>query len=55
MTFLDMFETGHSHNQMSFSDPKYDGMVKSWNGINERCEKRWEELGKAEKHYLKKM
>lgn len=28
MTFLDMFETGHSHNQMSFSDPKYDGMVK---------------------------
>ena len=28
MTFLDMFESKHSHNQMSFSDPKYDEMVK---------------------------
>ncbi len=35
MTFLDMFESKHSHNQMSFSDPKYDDMIKkSWWRIN---------------------
>ena len=28
MTFLDMFQSNHSHNQMSFADPKYDDMIK---------------------------
>ncbi|TKH83727.1 peptide ABC transporter substrate-binding protein, partial [Bacillus cereus] len=53
MTFLDMFETGHSHNQMSFSDPKYDGMVKkAGTELMSDAKKRWEELGKAEKTLL---
>ena len=28
MTFLDMFQSNHSHNQMSFADSKYDDMIK---------------------------
>ncbi|WP_082793737.1 peptide ABC transporter substrate-binding protein [Bacillus gaemokensis] len=50
MTFLDMFESKHSHNQMSYSNPKYDEIIKK--GSTEwmsDAKKRWEELGKAEK------
>ncbi len=50
MTFLDMFQSKHSHNQMSFSDPKYDEMIKKAGGeLMGDAKKRWEELGKAEK------
>ncbi|WP_242212497.1 peptide ABC transporter substrate-binding protein [Bacillus cereus group sp. BfR-BA-01383] len=53
MTFLDMFESKHSHNQMSFSDPKYDEMVKkAGTELMGDAKKRWEELGKAEKTLL---
>ncbi|MED0978530.1 peptide ABC transporter substrate-binding protein [Bacillus paramycoides] len=53
MTFLDMFESKHSHNQMSFSDPKYDEMIKkSGTELMGDAKKRWEELGKAEKLLL---
>ncbi|WP_459500140.1 peptide ABC transporter substrate-binding protein [Bacillus sp. C1] len=53
MTFLDMFESKHSHNQMSFSDPKYDEMIKKGSTeLMSDAKKRWEELGKAEKLLL---
>ncbi|WZF32618.1 peptide ABC transporter substrate-binding protein [Bacillus paramobilis] len=53
MTFLDMFESKHSHNQMSFSNSKYDDMIKKAGGeLMGDAKKRWEELGKAEKLLL---
>ncbi|MEI4713561.1 peptide ABC transporter substrate-binding protein [Bacillus cereus] len=53
MTFLDMFESNHSHNQMSFSNSKYDDMIKKAGGeLMGDAKKRWEELGKAEKLLL---
>ncbi|OUA09060.1 peptide ABC transporter substrate-binding protein [Bacillus thuringiensis serovar finitimus] len=53
MTYLDMFESKHSHNQMSYSDAKYDEMVKKAGGeLMSDAKKRWEELGKAEKLLL---
>ncbi|AIY76775.1 TPA: peptide ABC transporter substrate-binding protein [Bacillus tropicus] len=53
MTFLDMFESNHSHNQMSFSNSKYDDMIKKAGGeLMSDAKKRWEELGKAEKLLL---
>ncbi|MED2183169.1 peptide ABC transporter substrate-binding protein [Bacillus wiedmannii] len=49
MTYLDMFESKHSHNQMSFSDQKYDEIIKKAGGeLMSDAKKRWEELGKAE-------
>ncbi|MES5956022.1 peptide ABC transporter substrate-binding protein [Bacillus fungorum] len=53
MTYLDMFESKHSHNQMSFSDQKYDEIIKKAGGeLMTDAKKRWEELGKAEKLLL---
>ncbi|TKH60505.1 peptide ABC transporter substrate-binding protein [Bacillus cereus] len=53
MTYLDMFESKHSHNQMSFSDQKYDEIIKKAGGeLMSDAKKRWEELGKAEKLLL---
>ncbi|MEW4150097.1 peptide ABC transporter substrate-binding protein [Bacillus thuringiensis] len=53
MTFLDMFQSNHSHNQMSFADSKYDDMIKKAGGeLMGDAKKRWEELGKAEKLLL---
>ena len=53
MTFLDMFQSKHSHNQMSFADPKYDDMIKkAGTELMGDAKKRWEELGKAEKLLL---
>ncbi|MBO1581059.1 peptide ABC transporter substrate-binding protein [Bacillus sp. XF8] len=53
MTFLDMFESNHSHNQMSFSDSKYDEIInKASTELMTDAKKRWEELGKAEKLLL---
>ncbi|WP_141497427.1 peptide ABC transporter substrate-binding protein [Bacillus pseudomycoides] len=53
MTFIDMFETKSSYNQMSYSNPKYDEMVKqAGNELMSDAKKRWEVLGKAEKLLL---
>ncbi|HDR5319374.1 peptide ABC transporter substrate-binding protein [Bacillus anthracis] len=53
MTYLDMFESKHSHNQMSFSDQKYDEIIKKAGGeLMTDAKKRWEELGKAEELLL---
>ncbi|MFJ8530085.1 peptide ABC transporter substrate-binding protein [Bacillus sp. NPDC094106] len=53
MTFIDMFETKSPYNQMSYSNPKYDEMVKkAGNELMSDAKKRWEELGKAEKLLL---
>ncbi|HDX9617984.1 TPA: peptide ABC transporter substrate-binding protein [Bacillus thuringiensis] len=53
MTYLDMFESKHSHNQMSFSDQKYDEIIKKAGGeLMTDAKKRWEELGKVEKLLL---
>ncbi|PGB52476.1 peptide ABC transporter substrate-binding protein [Bacillus anthracis] len=53
MTYLDMFESKHSHNQMSFSDQKYDEIIKKVGGeLMTDAKKRWEELGKAEELLL---
>ncbi|MDM5189238.1 peptide ABC transporter substrate-binding protein [Bacillus sp. DX4.1] len=53
MTFLEMFESKHSHNQMSYSNPKFDEIITK--GSTEwmaDAKKRWAELGKAEKMLL---
>ncbi|CAM4244293.1 peptide ABC transporter substrate-binding protein [Bacillus manliponensis] len=53
MTFIDMFETGNSHNQMSYSNAEYDAIVQKGKGeLLTDVKKRWEELGKAEKILL---
>ncbi|KEK22268.1 peptide ABC transporter substrate-binding protein [Bacillus gaemokensis] len=55
MTYLDMFESTNSQNQMSYSDPKYDEMIKQGKTeLMADSKKRWEELGKAEKQLLEK-
>ncbi|ANN35528.1 peptide ABC transporter substrate-binding protein [[Bacillus thuringiensis] serovar konkukian] len=54
MTFIDMFETTNSHNQMSYSNKEYDEIVKK--GKDELLadvQIRWEQLGKAEELLLK--
>ncbi|MCH4568838.1 peptide ABC transporter substrate-binding protein [Bacillus sp. ES1-5] len=53
MTFIDMFESKSPYNQMSYSNPKYDDMVKkAGNELLSDPKKRWETLGKAEKLFL---
>ncbi|AIK40112.1 MULTISPECIES: peptide ABC transporter substrate-binding protein [Bacillus] len=53
MTYLDMFESTNSQNQMSYSNPKYDEMInKGKKELMADAKKRWEELGKAEKLLL---
>ena len=53
MTFIDMFESKSPYNQMSYSNPKYDEMVKkAGNELMSDAKKRWETLGKAEKLLL---
>ena len=53
MTYLDMFETTNSQNQMSYSDSKYDDIItKSKTEWMADAKKRWTELGKAEKLLL---
>ncbi|MEK3930807.1 oligopeptide transport system substrate-binding protein [Bacillus wiedmannii] len=53
MTFIDMFESKSPYNQMSYSNPKYDDMVKkAGNELLSDPKKRWEALGKAEKLFL---
>ena len=53
MTYLDMFETKNSQNQMSYSNSKYDDIInKSKTEWMADAKKRWTELGKAEKILL---
>ncbi|MCX2827913.1 MULTISPECIES: peptide ABC transporter substrate-binding protein [Bacillus] len=53
MTYLDMFESTNSQNQMSYSNPKYDEIIKKGKTeLMADAKKRWEELGKAEKLLL---
>ncbi|EJQ68937.1 conserved exported hypothetical protein [Bacillus mycoides] len=53
MTYLDMFETTNSQNQMNYSNSKYDESIKkSKTELMSDAKKRWEELGKAEKVLL---
>ena len=53
MTFLDMFESTNTQNQMGYSNPKYDDIIKKGKTeLMTDAKKRWEELGKAEKMLL---
>lgn len=53
MTYLDMFETKNSQNQMSYSNSKYDDIItKGKTEWMADAKKRWTELGKAEKLLL---
>ncbi|HDX9579981.1 TPA: peptide ABC transporter substrate-binding protein [Bacillus pseudomycoides] len=53
MTFLDMFLTGNPQNEMSYSNAKFDEIVKkSQSELLADPKKRWEEMGKAEKILL---
>ncbi|MGG2065125.1 peptide ABC transporter substrate-binding protein [Bacillus sp. S14(2024)] len=53
MTYIDMFETTNSHNQMSYSNKGYDDIVQKGKTTLLTQEKtRWEQLGKAEKMLL---
>ncbi|PFK34094.1 peptide ABC transporter substrate-binding protein [Bacillus cereus] len=53
MTYLDMFESTNSQNQMSYSNPKYDEIIKHGKtDLMADAKKRWTELGKAEKLLL---
>lgn len=50
MTFIDLFVTGGSHNQMGYSNAKYDELVAAAKGklLTDR-KARWEAVAKAEK------
>ncbi|ENQ3107919.1 oligopeptide transport system substrate-binding protein [Bacillus sp. 491mf] len=53
MTFIDMFETTNSHNEMSYSNKEYDGIVKKGKtDLLTQPKTRWEQLAKAEKILL---
>ncbi|MDM5189237.1 peptide ABC transporter substrate-binding protein [Bacillus sp. DX4.1] len=53
MTFIDMFVTKGSHNQMEYSNPKYDEIVEKGKGeLLTKTKDRWEGLLKAEKMLL---
>ncbi|HDX9578436.1 TPA: peptide ABC transporter substrate-binding protein [Bacillus pseudomycoides] len=53
MTFLDMFLTENPQNEMSYSNAKFDEIVKkSQSELLTDPKKRWEEMGKAEKILL---
>lgn len=53
MTFIDMFESKSSLNQMGYANPQYDEIVsKGKKELLSNPNKRWEQLGKAEKILL---
>lgn len=52
MTFVDMFVTDGSHNQMGYSNPKFDELVKSAKTDLSDLNKRWENLQEAERILL---
>ncbi|MFD3445687.1 ABC transporter substrate-binding protein [Microbacteriaceae bacterium 4G12] len=53
MTFLDMFETGNPHNEMSYSNPEYDQIIKDGKGkLLANPKDRLDQLAKAEKILL---
>ncbi|ENQ3078199.1 peptide ABC transporter substrate-binding protein [Bacillus cereus] len=53
MTYIDMFETTNSHNQMSYSNKEYDEIVKKGKtDLLTQQKTRWEQLAKAEKILL---
>ncbi|MFX3623381.1 MAG: peptide ABC transporter substrate-binding protein [Ectobacillus sp.] len=55
MTFLDMFVTGNSHNEMSYSNPEFDKLIKDGKTTLLTDPKaRWEALAKAEKILIEK-
>ncbi|WP_409294739.1 peptide ABC transporter substrate-binding protein [Peribacillus sp. SCS-26] len=50
MTFIDMFVTNGAHNQMGYSNPKYDKLVKDAKGpLLSDLDARWKALLEAEK------
>lgn len=54
MTFIDLFVTGGSHNQMGYSNAKYDELVAAAKGeLLTDTKARWEALAKAEKLLFK--
>ncbi|MDM5198617.1 peptide ABC transporter substrate-binding protein [Fictibacillus enclensis] len=48
MTFVDMFVTGGSHNEMNYSNKKYDELIKKASSETD-LKKRWEMMQQAEK------
>jgi oligopeptide transport system substrate-binding protein len=52
MTYLDMFQSDNSSNQMSYSNPKYDQLVKEIHASGADPEKRWKLMHQAEKVLL---
>ncbi|MFB9762415.1 peptide ABC transporter substrate-binding protein [Ectobacillus funiculus] len=54
MTFIDLFVTGGAHNQMGYSNAKYDELVAAAKGeLLTDTKARWEALAKAEKLLFK--
>ena len=50
MTYIDMFVTGSSFNEMDYSNPKYDELVAKSKGELLKDDKaRWNALAEAEK------
>jgi peptide/nickel transport system substrate-binding protein len=49
MTFLDMFVTNGSHNQMAYSNPKYDELIEKAKTDMSDLQARWDNLLEAEK------
>ncbi|MFX3624117.1 MAG: ABC transporter substrate-binding protein [Ectobacillus sp.] len=49
MTFMDMFVTNGAHNQMGYSNPKYDELIKKAQTDMSDLQARWDNLLKAEK------
>ncbi|MBO9129319.1 peptide ABC transporter substrate-binding protein [Bacillus sp. 165] len=49
MTFLDMFVTGGSHNQMAYSNAKYDELIEKAKTDMSDLQARWDNLLEAEK------
>jgi oligopeptide transport system substrate-binding protein len=53
MTFLDMFETGNSHNEMNYSNPEYDKIIQAGKTtLLTNPKERLDQLAKAEKILL---
>ncbi len=51
MTYLDMFVTGNPHNEMDYSNPEYDKLIKDAQSETD-VQKRWEMLQEAERILL---
>ncbi|MBM7644021.1 oligopeptide transport system substrate-binding protein [Scopulibacillus daqui] len=55
MTFLDLWTTGNpNQNQMGYSDPKYDQLIKEAVAEGAQPDKRWKTMQEAEKQLLDK-